>query len=158
MSAVKEMPDIMIPGKSPGTAWTVLLADDNKVDQALVIHLLEKSGHTVVVADHGIAVLEALEQQTFDLVLMDVQMPGMDGLAATVAIRQWEKTTGRHLPILGMTAIGDEERCLRSGMDGYIAKPIRHVDVCKTIESVLARLSQLPLDIGSPTREPGPPS
>lgn len=127
MSAVKEM--------------TILLADDNQVDQTLVIRLLERRGHTVVVADSGRAVVEAVKRQNFDLVLMDVQMREMNGLDATVAIRRWEKSTGRHLPIIAITAIGDKQSCLQSGMDGYIAKPILLADVFRTIEDVLARLA-----------------
>jgi CheY-like chemotaxis protein len=145
------MPDSINLRDRLDTAWTVLLADDNKVDRGLVIQLLERNGHTVVIADTGKAVLEAVEKLTFDLVLMDVQMQEMDGLAATVAIRLLEKTTGRHLPIIAVTAIGDRERCLQSGMDGYIAKPILLVDVCRIIADVLAQLSQPPLASGAPT-------
>jgi CheY-like chemotaxis protein len=150
------MPEIINPPDSLDAAWTVLLADDNQVDQTLIIRLLERTGHTVVVADTGRAVLEAVKRQTFDLVLMDVQMQEMDGLDATVAIRRWEKTTGRHVPIIAITAIGDKESCLQSGMDGYIAKPILLTDVFRTIEDVLARLSLPPLAIGSPTPEGQP--
>jgi len=123
-------------------ALTILLAEDNHVNQKVAMRLLEKRGHTVVLAETGRAVLEAVEKQTFDLVLMDVQMPEMDGLEATMAIRQRERITGKRLPIIAMTAnamIGDKEHCLRSGMDGYIAKPISVKDLFAAIESLLTQ-------------------
>jgi PAS domain S-box-containing protein len=106
----------------------VLLAEDNAVNQALAVRLLQKRGHNVVVAANGQEALSALEKEAFDVVLMDVQMPEMDGFAATNAIREREKSTGTHIPIIAMTAHamkGDEERCIAAGMDAYISKPIR---------------------------------
>jgi two-component system sensor histidine kinase/response regulator len=106
----------------------ILLAEDNRVNQVLAVRLLEKRGHEVEVAGNGEEALEALDRQEFDLVLMDVQMPEMDGLQATVAIRKREMRSGRHIPIIAMTAhamAGDKERCLDAGMDDYITKPIR---------------------------------
>jgi PAS domain S-box-containing protein len=106
----------------------ILLAEDNRVNQVLAVRLLEKRGHKVEVAGNGEEALEALDRQEFDLVLMDVQMPEMDGLQATVAIRKREMRSGRHIPIIAMTAhamAGDKERCLDAGMDDYITKPIR---------------------------------
>ncbi len=109
----------------------VLVAEDNAVNQELAVRLLEKQGHTVAVAANGRQALEALEKAApcgFDVVLMDVQMPEMDGFEATAAIRQKEKATGQHLPIVAMTAHalkGDRERCLAAGMDDYVAKPIQ---------------------------------
>jgi len=117
----------------------VLVAEDNAVNLKLAVRLLEKRGHTVAVANDGREVLAALETQSFDIVLMDVQMPEMDGFEATVAIREREKETGRHLPIIAMTAHamkGDRERCLAAGMDDYIAKPIRSSDLFATLEGV----------------------
>jgi PAS domain S-box-containing protein len=120
----------------------VLLAEDNVVNQKLVVRLLERRGHTVEVATNGHEVLEALENPPdgkFDLVLMDVQMPDMDGLEATAAIRGKEKTTGAHLPIVAMTAYamkGDRERCLAAGMDGYLSKPITLADLFQAVEGV----------------------
>ena len=105
----------------------ILLAEDNRVNQALAVRLLQKRGYTVVVAGNGREALEALETQTFDLALMDVQMPEMDGLEATAAIREKEKTGAARLPIIALTAHamkGDEARCLVAGMDGYVTKPI----------------------------------
>jgi signal transduction histidine kinase/DNA-binding response OmpR family regulator len=122
------------------TALTILLAEDNRVNQIVATRLLEKRGHTVVLAENGRAALEAVTRQGFDLVLMDVQMPEMDGLEATMAIRQREKISGKHVPIVAMTAnamTGDEERCLQSGMDGFVAKPISVEGLFATIESLL---------------------
>jgi len=119
----------------------ILLAEDSLVNQKLAVGLLEKRGHTVVVVNHGREAVAALEAQRFDLVLMDVQMPEMDGLEATAVIRAKERRTGTHVPILAMTAHamkGDRERCLSAGMDDYIAKPIRARQVFEKIEAVLA--------------------
>ena len=106
----------------------ILLVEDNKVNQRVAVRMLEKNGHLVVVAGTGYEALAALEREDFDLVLMDVQMPEMGGLEATVAIREREKSTGDHLPIVAMTAgamQSDQEKCLAAGMDGYISKPVR---------------------------------
>ncbi|MGA2738768.1 MAG: DAHL domain-containing protein [Bryobacteraceae bacterium] len=119
-------------------AATILLAEDSRVNQIVATRLLEKLGHSVVLAGTGRAVLEAVENQTFDLVLMDVQMPEMDGLEASMAIRQSERTSGKHLTIVAMTAnamIGDKERCLRAGMDDYLSKPVSP----RELNEVLAR-------------------
>jgi signal transduction histidine kinase/CheY-like chemotaxis protein len=105
----------------------ILLAEDNRVNQKIAIRLLEKRGHHTVLATNGEEALEALAQRSFDLVLMDVHMPGMDGIQATAAIREKEKSTGLHQPVIAMTALamtGDRERCLAAGMDGYLSKPI----------------------------------
>lgn len=107
----------------------ILLAEDSLVNQKLAVGLLKRQGHTVVVAGTGKQALAAVASHTFDVVLMDVQMPEMDGLEATAAIRAEEERTGaRHMPIIAMTAHamkGDRERCLEAGMDDYISKPIR---------------------------------
>jgi PAS domain S-box-containing protein len=106
----------------------VLLAEDNVINQHYAVRLLEKRGHTVLVAADGKQALEALARETFDCVLMDVQMPELDGLETTAVIRARETETGRHQRIIAMTANamqGDRERCMAAGMDGYIAKPIR---------------------------------
>jgi two-component system sensor histidine kinase/response regulator len=115
----------------------VLLAEDNVVNQRLAVRLLEKWGHTVTVASTGKEALTALAQESCDLVLMDVQMPEMDGLEATAAIRAQECETGTHVPIIAMTARamqGDAEQCLAAGMDAYIAKPIRPDDLYTAID------------------------
>ena len=118
----------------------ILLAEDNAVNQKLASRLLEKRGHTVAVAGNGREALKVLEKQRFDLVLMDVSMPEMDGLEATRAIRAAEKTTGAHLPIIAMTAHamkGDRERCLDAGMDGYVSKPVQAQELFEAAETVL---------------------
>jgi PAS domain S-box-containing protein len=117
----------------------ILLAEDNVVNQKLVVRLLEKHGHSISVACDGEEALAALQRSTFDLVLMDVQMPNMDGFEATAAIREREKGTHRRQPIIAMTAHamkGDRERCLAAGMDGYLAKPIRAIELLEAIRAV----------------------
>ena len=109
-------------------ALDILVAEDNTINQKLAMRLLEKHGHRVVVAGNGIEAIALWEKQTFDLVLMDVQMPAMSGFEATAAIRARELQTGQHIPIVAMTAHamkGDRERCLAAGMDDYIPKPIQ---------------------------------
>jgi two-component system sensor histidine kinase/response regulator len=121
----------------------ILLAEDNKVNQLVAARLLGKRGHTVVVAASGREALAALDIEgagAFDLVLMDVQMPDIDGFEATGIIRAREKASGGHLPIIAMTANamqGDRERCLAAGMDGYVAKPFQAEEVFATIDGVL---------------------
>ena len=117
----------------------VLLVEDNAVNQTVAMRLLEKRGFQVTVAGDGRIALEELHKKKFDVVLMDIQMPHMDGFEATAAIREMEKTTGQHLPIIAMTAHAlktDQERCLASGMDGYISKPIRVSDLFAKIEEL----------------------
>ena len=119
----------------------VLLAEDNIVNQRLAVRLLEKQGHMVFVAGDGVKALEALERDRFDVVLMDVQMPVMDGIEATAAIREKERATGAHIPIVAMTAhamAGDRQRFLESGMDGYVSKPVHSQELFEVIETVLA--------------------
>jgi CheY-like chemotaxis protein len=121
-------PETASPQQTVVRPLRILLAEDGLVNQKVAVGLLELRGHQVVVANHGKEALAALEQQSFDVVLMDVQMPEMDGLEAARAIRQKEKTTGAHVPIIAMTAHamkGDREECLEAGMDGYISKPIQ---------------------------------
>ncbi len=118
----------------------MLLAEDSPFNQKLAVALLEKRGHRVVVAKHGREAVAAVEQDEFDVILMDVQMPEMDGLEATRAIRQSEESTEKHVPIIAMTAHamkGDRERCLESGMDAYVAKPVRAKDLFEAITQVL---------------------
>jgi signal transduction histidine kinase/DNA-binding response OmpR family regulator len=128
-----------------GPARHVLLAEDNPVNRLLGLRVLEKLGHTVVAVENGLEALEAIAREQFDVVLLDVQMPVMDGLEATAAIRTRERETGGHMPIIAVTAHamkGDAERCLASGMDGYVSKPLKPVDLAACIE----RLTAAPLD------------
>jgi PAS domain S-box-containing protein len=120
----------------------VLLAEDNPVNQLITRSILEKQGHGVVVARNGREALALVKVEAFDLVLMDVQMPEMDGMAATRAVRDLEAGSARHLPIIGVTAHamkGDKERCLEAGMDGYVSKPIR-------AETLLAAIAALRIE------------
>jgi two-component system sensor histidine kinase/response regulator len=135
----------------------VLLAEDSLVNQKLAVGLLKRRGHSVVVASNGKEALAALELEKFDLVIMDVQMPEMDGLEATAAIRAKEKRTGAHLPIIAMTAHamkGDRERCLDAGMDKYVSKPIRAKQLFDVIEETVGgfpepdKAIQIPLPEG----------
>jgi PAS domain S-box-containing protein len=120
---------------------SILLAEDNAVNQKLAVKMLERMGHTVTVAENGVEALQIIETASFDFVLMDVQMPQMDGLEATRALRRREKTAGTHVPIVAMTAYamkGDKEKCLAAGMDGYISKPINAQELYETIEHVMS--------------------
>jgi signal transduction histidine kinase/ActR/RegA family two-component response regulator len=115
----------------------VLLAEDNPVNQQLAVELLQMRGHSVTLATNGREVLAALDADSFDVVLMDVNMPEMDGFQTTAAIREREKANGRHLPIIAITGFsmkGDRERCLRAGMDAYLCKPIRSKDLFEAVE------------------------
>jgi signal transduction histidine kinase/DNA-binding response OmpR family regulator len=128
-----------VPAPAAARPLRVLLAEDNQINQKLAVRLLQKQGHTVLVAVSGREALEALARERFDVVLMDVQMPEMDGFEATRAIRESEEGTSRHQPILAMTAhvmTGDRERCLASGMDGYVSKPLRPADLFAAIEAL----------------------
>jgi CheY-like chemotaxis protein len=119
--------------------WRILVAEDNVVNQRLATHLLERRGHHVTIANHGREALGLIEKQPFDLVLADVQMPEMDGLQLAAAIRENEKDTDTHLPIIAMTAHamkGDRERCLEAGMDGYVSKPINASQLFETIDGL----------------------
>ncbi len=124
--------------RESGRHLHILLAEDNAINQLLAVRMLEKQGYTVTLANNGKEALSALEREKFDVVLMDVQMPEMDGFEATAAIREREKATaGSHQIVIAMTAhaiAGDRERCLRAGMDGYVSKPFRLAELLKEIE------------------------
>ena len=119
----------------------VLLVEDNATNRLLAVSLLEKEGHTVETAPNGKEALAALAKRPFDVVLMDIQMPEMDGFEATARIREREQGTGEHVPIVAMTAHamkGDRERCLDAGMDEYVTKPLQAEPLLRTIREVLA--------------------
>ncbi len=120
----------------------VLLAEDNEVNQELAMAMLKRRGCEVLLAKDGREAVALWERERFDVVLMDVQMPEMDGLAATRAIREIERSKGGHTPIVALTAHvleGDRERCRTAGMDGYVSKPLRVADLCQAISDVLPR-------------------
>jgi two-component system sensor histidine kinase/response regulator len=134
--------DVETPARmrDPRAPLRVLLVEDNPVNQHLARKILENEGHAVVLARNGHEALARHSAERFDVVLMDVQMPEMDGLEATAAIRRLESQTGAHVPIIGVTAHamkGDRERCLRAGMDGYVSKPIRPEALLGSIESAV---------------------
>jgi signal transduction histidine kinase/DNA-binding response OmpR family regulator len=115
------------PRKDRAVSRRILLTEDNVVNQRVALRILEKAGHMVTIAENGKVALRMLQAQTFDLILMDVQMPEMGGFEATTIIREKEDGSGRHIPIIAMTAhamAGDRERCLDAGMDDYLAKPV----------------------------------
>jgi PAS domain S-box-containing protein len=121
----------------------VLVAEDNIVNQRLILRILEKLGHQAILAEDGHKAVEAILREDVDLVLMDVQMPGMDGFQATTVIRELERETGVHHPIIAMTAHamkGDDQRCLAAGMDGYLSKPIQLTLLRETLERAESRL------------------
>lgn len=121
---------------------SILMAEDNVVNQKVALRILQKQGHRVVLAATGREALEKAAGQTFDVILMDVQMPDMDGLQATRAIRERERVSGGHVPILAMTAHamkGDRERCIAAGMDGYVSKPVRPKELVKAVEDAVRR-------------------
>jgi len=127
------------------TSLKILLTEDGLVNQKVAVNLLEQRGHSVTVANNGQEALFAIEKDSFDVVLMDVQMPTMDGFEATGRIRQKEQLSGGHIPIIAMTAHamkGDRERCLAAGMDGYIPKPIRAKDLYKAVETITAAIRE----------------
>jgi len=111
----------------PSRKLRILLAEDNLINQTVVARMLEKSGHTLLVAQNGEEALSMFQTRSFDLIFMDVQMPAVDGLTATRKIREWERDKGAHIPIIAMTAHalkGDKELCFEAGMDGYLSKPV----------------------------------
>ena len=119
----------------------VLLAEDNFINQKVTRRILEKMHHSVTVVSNGREALQAFENQPFDLILMDVQMPEMDGLQATIAIRQQELKLNTRIPVVALTAnamLGDRELCLAAGMDGYVTKPVRSQDLLDEIDKIQA--------------------
>lgn len=135
----------------------ILLAEDNPFNQRVAVCMLEKKGHTVTVAGDGKRALEALDREGFDLVLMDVQMPEMDGLQATAAIRARERQAGHHIPIIAMTAHAmkeDRQRCLDAGMDGYVPKPIRDEVLTRAIAECIPETGSVEVKVAAPEAAP----
>jgi CheY-like chemotaxis protein len=132
-------------GRDSAVCLRVLLAEDNPVNQLLVQRLLEKRGHSVVVASTGLEALDILQRENVDVVLMDIQMPEMDGLEATKAIRSRESDGRPRMPVIALTAHamkGDREKCLAAGMDAHLSKPIRPAELDEVLEKYLARRTE----------------
>ncbi len=152
LMVLSKKPDQTLAPDSAGYEWSnpsrslrILLAEDGLVNQKVAQAILEQAGHQVSIANNGSEAVSAYERAAFDVILMDVQMPKMDGFEATAMIRSQEKEAGHHVPIIAMTAHamkGDRQRCLDAGMDGYLAKPIRAHDLHQTIHATLAELSE----------------
>ena len=123
-----------------GKALRILVAEDNLINQKLAVRILEKQGWQPVIANNGKEAVKLYEKEGFDLILMDVQMPEMDGLEATEKIRKIEESADGHIPIIAITANAfeeDKKRCLAAGMDAYITKPIKIAELFGIIEEVL---------------------
>ena len=141
--------------RDPAKSLHILLAEDNAVNQKLAVRLLEKRGHHVAVVCNGRDALSALEKESFDLVLMDVQMPEMDGLEATRLLREKERTSKQRQAVIAMTALvmkGDLERCIAAGMDGYLSKPIRPQELDEALDKYFSSVSE-----GAPDAGPAEP-
>jgi CheY-like chemotaxis protein/HPt (histidine-containing phosphotransfer) domain-containing protein len=140
----------------PGPRFHVLVAEDNPINQRVLVRILAKQDHAVVVVGNGRQASAALAEQAFDLILMDVDMPEMDGLQATAAIREQEKGTGRHVPVIAVTTHAldeDRARCRAAGMDAHVAKPVRAGELLRAIADLLGRAG------GAPAPPPqGPPA
>jgi len=137
VAAANEIEKAVTPTPEGIKKLRILLAEDNKVNQKVASTMLTKRGHSVIIVENGKQALDILSRESFDLILMDIQMPEMDGYEATRAIREREKTTGFHIPIVAMTAHalkGDREKCIEAGMDDYIAKPIKMEELFKAVE------------------------
>ena len=145
------------PAAPPCRALRILLAEDFPTNRKLATHLLTRQGHSVTPAVNGQEAVQLVESQTFDLVLMDVEMPEMDGLTATARIREREQETGQHVPIVAMTAHamqGDRERCLSGGMDGYISKPLNFDELYATVAAFAASVAPVSAPPDAPSDAP----
>jgi signal transduction histidine kinase/DNA-binding response OmpR family regulator len=141
--------------RDPDEVLSILVAEDNLVNQRLAVRMLEKRGHRVVVAANGVEALETLAHRAFDIVFMDVQMPEMDGITATTLLREREQSSQTHQIVIALTAHamkGDEDRCLAAGMDGYLSKPIRP----QALDEILARQLSSRLNSRRPHPVPEP--
>jgi CheY-like chemotaxis protein len=151
LRALSEAPEPVAPAVIAATntltanPLKILLAEDNPVNQKLAKRMLEKRGHSVEIARNGVQALSRIQQDTFDLVLSDIQMPEMDGFEMVAAIREREKHTGGHIPVIAMTALamkGDRERCLQMGMDDYVSKPMQADELFEKIEKYAPVMSE----------------
>ena len=136
-----QVPTAAVPQVPARRRLRILLAEDNAINSLVAVRLLEKAGHSVVVAVNGQEALNTLERSSFDLALMDLQMPIMGGFEAVARIREGEKVSGKHLPIVALTASamkGDREGCLEAGMDGYVGKPIQEKELFAAIEAAIS--------------------
>jgi PAS domain S-box-containing protein len=141
-------------GEAKSAKLRILLAEDNPVNQRVALHILQKAEHFVLAVGNGREAVDALARGEFDIVLMDLQMPEMDGFEATNVIRTKEQITGRHIPIVAMTAHamqGDRERCLEGGMDEYVAKPVRAAELLRVIQKFAPKSTAAPVPDGSTT-------
>jgi two-component system sensor histidine kinase/response regulator len=155
LSRAKQETVAQAVGATGPRSLRILLAEDNPVNQRVASYLLQKAGHSIKPVVNGREAIVALENENFDLVLMDVQMPEMDGFEATQAIRNSEAKTGRHVPIIAMTAHamkGDRERCLQEGMDDYVSKPIQKADLFRAIEAATALVESPPKPVAHENR------
>jgi len=138
------------PTGTHSSSLHILLTEDNAVNQRVALRILQKAGHSVAIAENGKVALRMLAEQPFELILMDLQMPEMGGFEATALIREKEKRTGRHIPIIAMTAhamAGDRERCLAAGMDNYLSKPVAAFMLLELVGHYGAKLSPAPLAV-----------
>jgi signal transduction histidine kinase/CheY-like chemotaxis protein len=137
----------LLPERGERRRLRILVAEDNRINRHVALSILERQGHTVVVAENGRQAIQLLDSGGIDLVLMDVQMPELDGIAATALIREREKLTGHHVPIVAITAHamkGDRDRCLAAGMDGYVSKPFQATEVLAVVERLGGRPGAAP--------------
>ncbi len=139
--------DIPVAENSKARKLSILFAEDNLINQKIVTTALDRRGHDIVLAQNGLEVLQLLEERSYDIILMDVQMPKMDGFAATKEIRKKEEESGTHTPIIALTAHalkGDRERCLAAGMDSYLSKPIDPDDLIRSVEAFSIEEIEIP--------------
>jgi len=137
----------------------ILVVEDNAINRELVTRLLQKHEHTIIAVTTGREAVDLLEKEPAccDMILMDVEMPVMDGLQATALVREREKASGRHIPIIALTAYamkGDRERCLASGMGSYLSKPIRYQDLLETIQRLVSGMPDVPAPAPAPAERP----
>ena len=145
LSASSVEPETQALGPAPdpaaGSGARVLVVEDDSTNRMLATNILKRNGYSVAIARDGVEAVDMCTQESFDLILMDVQMPNMNGLEATGAIRKLEVARGRHTPILALTAHameGDRERCVQAGMDDYMSKPIHAKDLLSKIKTLIA--------------------